>query len=238
MDIVYFYLAAAVFVLALLAVPMVMTFLSMRWFESPSLIRRPTPTPANDSTSRWAQEKGFVFVGDYIFKAGIIDAFISIWKRDGVPQFFCRYNIRAGEANKRSMDFVTVFDGDVMLTTNDRSDSQFLPQAPGCYAQSFSGLSVEEQYQRHVEAENFLKDTGRIALVPSDAAFEDCFLTSLDRQVRHIRSIPLWPIRGAGWFYVRRRLRHNTTLMRQHEKGMIRLPHEIADLRLLEAETV
>jgi hypothetical protein len=88
-----------------------------------------------------------------------------------------------------------------------------------------------------VEAENFLKDTGRIALVPSDAAFEDCFLSSLARQVRYIRSIPLWPLRGTGWFYVRRKLRHNTSLMRQHEKGMVKLPQEIADMRLLEVET-
>jgi hypothetical protein len=89
-----------------------------------------------------------------------------------------------------------------------------------------------------VEGEEYLKDAGRVALVPSEAPFEDCFLSAMDRQVRHVRSLSLWPLRGAGWFYLRKRARHNIPLARMHEKGMVRMPHEIVEMQVLKPEAV
>jgi hypothetical protein len=155
---------------------------------------------------------------------------MAIWRRPDRPSFFCRYTVSAGEAGATSYDFVTLFDDDVILTTNDRSDSQMLPLPDGYYCQSFSSLDLDERWARHVEAENFLMDVGDAVLRVLDKPFEDCFIDTLRKQAAYIGTIPFWPLRGVAWFFIRRHWRHNVALSTQYDRRMIRLPHELPHL--------
>jgi hypothetical protein len=214
--------------LVLLAVPVFVTYTSVRGLRDLALTPLPVPEPQYDRDGLWAGESEFEFVGHFGTKIGMAETHMAIWRRPDRPSFFCRYTVAAGEAEQTSYDFVTLFDGDVILTTNDRCDSQMLPLPDGYYCQSFSRLSLDEQWSRHIDAENYLLDAGGATLRSLDKPFEDCFSDTLGKQATYIASIPLWPVRGVAWFFVRRHLRHNRSISTQRDRGMICLPNEYA----------
>ena len=126
-----------------------------------------------------------------------------------------------------SFDFVTMFDNEIMLTTNDKSDSQMLPAAPCHYLQSFSLASLDEQWNRHLQTENYLMDVGGALLVQNDRPFEDCFIDAIKKQIAFVRSLSLWPLRGTYWFFIRRKRLHNLSIQAQHDSGWVMLPNEM-----------
>ena len=94
--------------------------------------------------------------------------------------------------------------------------------------QSFSGISLDEQLARHIEMQEYLSSAGGARLSQLVKPFEEIFIESIDKQVEFVRSIPLWPLRGAYWFFIRRRLWHNKSVLQQHQRGMIKLPNELS----------
>jgi len=106
-------------------------------------------------------------------------------------------------------------------------DSNLFPKPPGSYVQTFSNLSLDDRWYKHIEMENYLLDEGQAQLVEVDKPFEKCIVDATRRQMKFIRSLPLWPLRGTYWYFVRRRFWHNKLIKEQHEKGMIKLPNEL-----------
>lgn len=224
-------IVVGVVVFVVLAVPVAMTFVSVRGLSNPTLVPLSSQEQQHDEGSQWAQENGFAFVGNFAMKVGIAETSMAIWRCSERPSFFCRYTAQAGNIVQTSFDFVTIFDGDIMLTTNDKADSQMLPQAPRHYLQSFSAVSLDQQWCQHVQMENYLMDAGGALLVQLNKAFEDCFIDTVRKQVEYVRSLSFWPLRGIYWFFVRRKLRHNLSIQAQHDKGLIMMPSEMPGFR-------
>lgn len=220
-----------VVVLIALATPVIMTFITVRGMSDPQLVSHLSQEQVNDFADQWAGENEFGFVGNFSIKVGIVETTMAIWRRADRPSFFCRYTVQAGNNTQTSYDFVTIFDGDIMLTTNNKADSQMLPQPPGYYAQSLSLTSLDDQWYQHVEMENYLMDAGGALLVQFDKPFENCLVDVIRKQVAYVQSIPGWPLRGIYWFYVRRKIRYNLTIKDQRDKGLIRLPRELPGFR-------
>lgn len=176
---------------------------------------------------QWAADNDFNFIGNFTMKIGSSNALISVWRHSERPTFLCQYLVRSGRTVNKALDMVTLFDSDIMLTTASKSDGQLLPIPAGSYYQTFSNISPDDQWNKHVEMENFLMDDGGARLVQLDVTFEESFISAIRRQMQHIRSILLWPCRAPYWYFVRRNLRHNKSIRLQHQKGMIKLPNEL-----------
>jgi len=170
----------------------------------------------------WARASGFEFLGNYLEKA--TGGLIAAWKHRERPTFFCVYIVQWTKA----YDLVTEFAGGVSLTTGSTRSGGMYPRPPGDYGQNFTGLSLDELWGRHIEAENFLIDTGGADLVWMEVVFEESLVGALRKQMEYVRTIPLWPLRATGWFFLRRRKFHNLSIRQQHERGMIQLPKEFA----------
>jgi hypothetical protein len=212
--------------LVVLAVPVFVTYTGVKGLRNLKLIPLPVSKPRHDKDGLWADGNDFVFVGHFGTRLGIAETHMAIWRRPDRPSFFCRYTVSAGRTEQTSYDFVTIFDGDVIVTTSDRSGGQMLPLPDGYYCQSFSQLGLDAQWSRHVDAENFLMDVGGATLRSLDKPFEACFLDAVHKQEAFIKTIPLWPLRGIEWFFVRRHRRHDLSLQVQYDRHMTRLPNE------------
>ncbi len=204
----------------------IMTYANVVGFGKAELMRSESAVP--DEENEWAQANGFEYVGSYRMRAGVTNAEIWAWRRTDRPTFFCRYLVRAGSMSKIAHDLTTEFADGISITTVDTKDSNCLPLASGAYIQSFSRMSFDENWQRHIEAENYLMDYGQARLEANDTPFEQAFVEAIRRQINYIRTLPLWPFRGTYWHLVRKHLLHNKSIQTQHEKGMIKLPNESA----------
>ena len=191
--------------------------------EKGSASQTRAPSRAED----WARNNDFEFAGEFTMKAGFQPAYIAAWQRANRPTFLTYYSVRTKHSIQTAFDFVTKFADDVGLTTCSKADGHSLPYQAGHYVQSFSNISLDDQWYRHVEMENYLMDAGGAQLVPSDVPFADFFVDFISKQMRFVRGLWFWPLRGAYWFFVRKRLWHNKSVKTQYEKGMIKMPNEL-----------
>lgn len=191
---------------------------------------------------QWASQNGFRFDGNFYMPLSATETFISLWRHSQDPGFFCDYlsrprrpknNDKPDAAAKRVFDLVTVFENDRGLTTSNTKDGQLLPPAPGNYKQTFSTDDLDDLYQRHQQAVEYLVNTGGAGLGACDKPAEQVLLDSIRETTQYIRSLPLWPIRGIYWYLVRQKLRHNLSIQQQHEKGKIKLPNELRQMGIL-----
>jgi hypothetical protein len=72
-------------------------------------------------------------------------------------------------------------------------------------------------------------DNGKVKLKAEDKEFEQAFTRAIREQVKYIKMLPLWPLRGPCWYFIRRYLWHNKSIEEQHRKGMIKLPNELTE---------
>jgi hypothetical protein len=187
---------------------------------------------------QWAQRNDFRFLGYYNIHVGFHKVFMAAWQRIDRPTFMCHYVIKVGNKVKRATDIATNFADDVSLTTADTRGAQFAPKPPKAYAQTFSKVDLNRQWNRHIEMENYLIDVGGAQLVNQDIEFEKDIVESARKENQFIRSIPLWYLRGSYWHFVRRYLWHNKSIEKQHRKRMIRLPNEMPGTDVLTAEAI
>jgi hypothetical protein len=54
-------------------------------------------------------------------------------------------------------------------------------------------------------------------------AIEEAIVESTQQQMEYVRSLPLWPLRGTYWFFVRRNILANKSIEDQHQAGKIAL---------------
>lgn len=175
---------------------------------------------ASESLHQWAQEHEFHFVG--YFKETGFGSLLAGWQFRERPTFFCYYLMK----DTRSLDFVTVFANEVGLTTGSADGGQLIPRRPGSYCQTFSQLSIDDLWARHVDMENYLIDEGGAELVRLDVSFKEKLAESMREEIGFLRQIRLWPLRAIYWYFTRRKARHNLSIQEQHKRGMIRLPKE------------
>lgn len=173
-----------------------------------------------DYVRQWAKENDFEFLEYYWVKVGFQKIFMAVWRRTDRPTFLCTYLMNV-------TDIVTEFAGDISLTTANSRAAQYAPKPPENYSQTFSRVTLDEQWRRHLEMENFLMDAGGAELVYAEIQFEEYFIGSVRKSLRYVRSIPYWYLLGAYWYFVRQNLWHNKSIKTQCEKGMIKLPNEI-----------
>lgn len=187
---------------------------------------------------QWAQRNDFKFLGYYNIRVGLHKIFMAAWQRTDRPTIICHYVIKVQNTVNRATDIVTRFADDISLTTADTRGAQFLPKPPKNYAQSFSKVDLNQQWNRHIEMENYLIDVGGAQLVNLDIQFEKDVIEAGRKQTEFTRSIPLWYLRGPYWYFVRRYLWHNKSIEAQHKKRMIKLPNKMPGTDVLTAEAI
>jgi len=182
-----------------------------------------------DYLHQWAKGNGFEFLEYYLVKTGFQRLFLAVWQRTDRPTFLCTYLVPTQSGFTKVTDIVTKFANNTSLTTANSSDAQTHPKPPKDYHQTFSRITLDEQWCRHIEMENFLMDVGDAKLVYTEIQFEKCFVNDVRKEIRYIRSISYWYLLGAYWYFIRRNLWHNKSIKTQHEKGMIKLPNEMSE---------
>lgn len=208
------------------------TFKNVKNLAKASLSSSPVTEPPPDE-NQWAQNNDFSFVGNFTMKTASMTTSVSAWQHCDRPTFFCKYVVKIKNISQQASDFVTKFANDILLTTASTSDANFFPRYPEAYLQSFSKLSLDERWYRHVEMENYLIDTGGAELIQMDVSFEKELFDAAQKQIKYVRTIALWPFRGVYWYFIRKHLWHNKSIKTQHEKGVIRFPNHLASVRLL-----
>jgi len=181
--------------------------------------RSDEPIEGTAYSHEWAKSNDFTFIGYFVLQGALIAA----WKHSDQSTFFCQYIVQ----DICSYDFATEFENHISLTTGSGLETQLFPPQPKHYKQSFSNITLDEQWKRHVEMKNYLIEVGQAKLTRIDRPFNEIFTESIRKQMKFIRSLWLWRFRGAYWFFVRRHLWHNKSIKTQHEKGMIKLPNEL-----------
>jgi hypothetical protein len=130
-------------------------------FSLAKITLSPSSKEIPDDIDRWAQNNEFMYIGCYETKITNVNTTIWAWGRVDRPTYFCQYLAKAGAHTNKVYDMVTEFADDISITTGSSKDSQLMPCPPGAYMQSFSRISLDEQWHRHIEAENYLMDKGR-----------------------------------------------------------------------------
>ena len=179
------------------------------------------------NTNNWAQANEFVFLNFYESKIGGTIISMAVWRRPDRPTFMVEYFAKSGLQRARVIDFETEFAEGISLTTANSIDAQLTPKPPGDYNQSFSNIDLDDQWAIHIEMENYLMDEGQAALVNLDKDIEDALIESVKKEAAFVRTIKFWPFRIAWWYFVTKKMRHNMTIRSLHEKGLIKLPHEL-----------
>ncbi len=177
----------------------------------------------------WAVNNGFVFAGCYKIKIAQAVVDMAVWRRNDRPTVLSLYIVRMGNRKNISTDIMTDFADMISVTSNNSRSAQFSPWRPGRYQQTFSPVTLDELWAKHLEAENYLMDTGDAQLVQKEFRIEEEVIDSCRRQNAYLRSIPFWYLKGAYWFFIRKNMLHNKSIKQQHEKKLVKLPNEFSD---------
>lgn len=194
-------------------------------------------TVTESKLNQWAIAHDFVHIGDFFMHLTNVQSHITVWRHCYEPTFMAAYLTQAikpkstGQSKpitqKTAFDFVTYFEMGHTLTTGSTLDASLFPLKEGRYQQTFNFIDMDDLLQKHAQAVVYLKNYGQARLGVIDKPVEDYILEALHSSMEYVWSLPLWPVRGVYWYFIRRHLWHNLTIQRQHEKGKIRLPNEI-----------
>lgn len=159
---------------------------------------------ANRVRSR-VEPLGFEWDGAHLFIASE-PVFVGVWRHRADRTWFVLY-IGGSHA---SFEFVTMFEPNpvtTMLSTSNTKDALLLPQPPGRLVAAFARSSVEDLWLRHrATCEALMAEHGIVRSDIEHASPTDLIRDAVFEQVRYVRSLPLWPMRGLWWFLVRRNL--------------------------------
>jgi len=227
---VWYVLAAPVAICLLISVVL---FMQVRMLRRAKLERLPPEKVLKDRrrepiepTHAFTEPNGFEFQG-YFALTGV-NGLIAAWQRADRPTFFCHYVLTAGNQLRTSFDFVTLFADEIGLTTGSNRDGHLMPRRPTSFLQTFSDRELEGLWAAHLETEEYLMDHGGARLVAMETSFEEAFESSIRRSAEYVGSLPLWPLRGTYWYFVRRYAWHGLTVRQQRERGWVKLPNALA----------
>jgi hypothetical protein len=76
------------------------------------------------------------------------------------------------------------------------------PRRPCQYQQGFPGITAEEAWRRHLEAETYLLQRFGVRRKSLAMPYEQILLKAMRLRMAFVRSIPFYPIRALYWFAV------------------------------------
>lgn len=163
---------------------------------------RPELVDRANGNSEWARHNGFDPLGVYEFIApnnprGVLFG----WKRRGEGVFMAMYLAHRTVAT----DFVSVYEGDRAVTTANGTHATLFPPLPGRLRQAFTNTSLPSQWEWHQRADTFVRRTLGLRARDERRSFNQLVIESTRGTAQHVRTIPLWPIRGIWWYATRDR---------------------------------
>lgn len=184
---------------------------------------------------RWAESQGYLYLDTFLLQISGVRTFLAVWQHPHDPTYFAAYitqalnkNAQPSKSVKQQMtfDFVTYFTGDSSLTTGSSAAGNLIPLRPGLYRQTLDYSSLTELQQKHTDAVTYLQRLGGMQLGTLSQPAVDYITDALRSCTDYVRSLPLWPLQGVYWYFIRKHLWHNRTIQQQHEKRKISLPNE------------
>lgn len=147
----------------------------------------------------WASHHGFGWLGGFSLEQPV-PMFLAVWSRPDATAYFVEYLHSKG----RHQEFVTVLSRDEGVTTANTRDAGLFPPRPGSFVEVFDGAELDELLRRHLESVAFVQRRLTPSTEVAPVEFRALMVEAVTRQMDHIRSHALWPLRGPFWFFIRR----------------------------------
>ncbi|MEN9572202.1 MAG: hypothetical protein RL514_57 [Verrucomicrobiota bacterium] len=157
--------------------------------------------PSYTAADAWARANGFQWAGAFRFS----NILVLGWQHPLQERFFCIYSTGVVTV----CEFISGFEDDTRLTTSNMRDSFFLPSRPGVFKQAFLNRSYEAIWKIHCETEVYLHEAGGRRVARRTLSFAQSLINSMVRQMKYVRSLPLWPLRSVWWYCVNRYTKPN-----------------------------
>ncbi len=165
--------------------------------------------------ARWAEDNDFRpdLLADFHGAVGAGPITMAVWKNDYKKTFLSSYSVN----NTMVSEFVTLLDKDRGLTTSNTIDSVLFPPAPGHFVQAFGGMTdLDRLFQQHEAALIHLNQKKNVAIADRWETTDVLIVESIQRQIHHVKSLPLWQLRGCYWYFIRRHRMKNKTIAEQY----------------------
>ena len=207
-----------VFILAIVVAVNYAVVRSVRMLKEPEKIIEEVDEINNESFSRVCRE--IISWGEtvslrhekYFLYHGVIGGppiLCSVWNSEEEKTRVAVY--MAGE--KTNIDFVTKYGDHLGITTASTKDAMTLPHIPGIYIQAFTGLGIQNQYQKHLDARKLIETNLEVSPQFSDEDALTEISTAIQRQGNYIMGLPFWFARGVYWYFFRRNLEVNKPIV-------------------------
>lgn len=134
---------------------------------------------------------------------------VLVYQQENTPRFFSFYFHQT-----LTLDIESYLEDLTILDTATSGSGGLFPR-PGAYMQSFPGLSPQEAWQRHLEAEEYLSKKFGYIWVPLKKPYMQILSEAIRLRMQHNRSQSFWPIRVLYRFFVTRHLIKNRTIAQQ-----------------------
>jgi len=119
-------------------------------------------------------------------------------------------------------EFITEFSDEHSLTTTKTRAAFMFPRPFGSFLQSFPSASIEQLWDLHLRGEQHIVSDLSIPVRECRVSFLEGFAPGILRQMRCIKSFPLWPVRGIYWFLIKRFLMVNRPIWTQNVSKLYR----------------
>ena len=167
----------------------------------------------------YLQQIGFDFADSFYLKT-IPDTVIYCFLYRDRPVCLCIYHF----GTKKSCDLVTVFGGDISLTTSSNVGAGLVPHPVGRMLQIVEGASYEKLLAEHLSALDFLYRDRMLSPVPLyPSEIRDRIMKSVREFVSRVREYFFWPARLVIWTVTKRGKHHCRPLAQQFADGYTKL---------------
>ncbi len=154
---------------------------------------------AKNKTHSWATYHGFDedIAADFTSQLSKKTIKVSTWRNSEKCLIVCLYVSEKGV----HYDLVSEFTGKRGLTTSSSAYGAVLPSVPKNFLQYFPGMTLNELWQRHTEAEEYIKNKYSIVLERFGDDTLSEFKDAIVEQMKYIKSLFLWQLRGPYWYF-------------------------------------
>lgn len=162
--------------------------------------------------TEWLSEKGFRPDGAYRFRGCAFLPEIVVWRRPEDGTYFYQHVLFDERVEST---FITFFGRDTLTTTSVKHE-QALPLPPGSWTQSFTARSPILLWRYHRAATAFVSEHLARRHPDANAKLEEGLPAAIRKQLAHLRTISVWPLRIPLWVL--------SLPGRRHDKPLWELP--------------
>ena len=164
--------------------------------------------------TRWAESHGFVpdMIVDFRGALGGRLMTFAVWRNHALNTRLSTRQIR----KKIICHLITDMESGAVLSTCNSREALILPTAPGCFLQAFASVGLDELFRRHQEGLAYLRQSRGIVPIPRMESTDALIRESIRYQIAYVRTLPLWPLRGAWWQFIRQYWLNNKTIAEQY----------------------